>query len=564
MSNEPRRLAGRYELEDRIGRGGMGEVWRATDTVLGRQVAVKTIDLRTVPDDSGAARFEREARVTAGMSHPNIVTVHDSGVEGDTAYLVMELLPGPSLADRLREEGPLPLEEVEEVGRQVAVKTIDLRTVPDDSGAARFEREARVTAGMSHPNIVTVHDSGVEGDTAYLVMELLPGPSLADRLREEGPLPLEEVEEVGRQVAAALDAAHARGLVHRDIKPANIVYAGDGRVRVLDFGITQLGDATGPQALTATHTVMGTAEYLAPEQAVGGRVDGRADLYALGCVLYALLAGAPPFRGPTPVATMMMHANDPVPDVAQVRPETPPWLAGLVTGLLAKDADARPAGAASVVTAFERHEAPGGAAATTVLPPEDAIRQMGTAPPPVPAPPPGQQEQNRSSAPMWVLVAVAVLALALLGWWAWSSRSQPAPEPTTTSTVTTTASPSSTPTTPEPTTSTPKPTTSTPAPPTADPTQAASDALTAFSGQVTALEQAGTLDKDAAKTLDAPMRDLEKALRDGDPGAASTATEALTQAYDAGVQDASIGSDAAAALDPLLADLQDAVDAYSA
>ena len=487
MSNEPRRLAGRYELEDRIGRGGMGEVWRATDTVL---------------------------------------------------------------------------------GRQVAVKTIDLRTVPDDSGAARFEREARVTAGMSHPNIVTVHDSGVEGDTAYLVMELLPGPSLADRLREEGPLPLEEVEEVGRQVAAALDAAHARGLVHRDIKPANIVYAGDGRVRVLDFGITQLGDATGPQALTATHTVMGTAEYLAPEQAVGGRVDGRADLYALGCVLYALLAGAPPFRGPTPVATMMMHANDPVPDVAQVRPETPPWLAGLVTGLLAKDADARPAGAASVVTAFERHEAPGGAAATTVLPPEDAIRQMGTAPPPVPAPPPGQQEQNRSSAPMWVLVAVAVLALALLGWWAWSSRSQPAPEPTTTSTVTTTASPSSTPTTPEPTTSTPEPTTSTPAPttdgPTADPTQAASDALTAFSGQVTALEQAGTLDKDAARTLDAPMRDLEKALRDGDPGAASTATEALTQAYDAGVQDASIGSDAAAALDPLLADLQDAVDAYSA
>ena len=97
MSSEQRRLAGRYVLEAPIGRGGMGEVWRGTDPVLGRQVAVKTIDLRSLPDESGAARFEREARATAGLSHPNVVTVHDSGVEGDTAYIVMELLPGPSL-----------------------------------------------------------------------------------------------------------------------------------------------------------------------------------------------------------------------------------------------------------------------------------------------------------------------------------------------------------------------------------------------------------------------------------------------------------------------------------
>ena len=148
MSSEQRRLAGRYVLEAPIGRGGMGEVWRGTDTVLGRQVAVKTIDLRNLPDESGAARFEREARATAGLSHPNVVTVHDSGVEGDTAYIVMELLPGPSLADLLA----------------------------------------------------------------------------------DGPLPVDEVVEVGRQVASALDAAHARGLVHRDIKPGNIAYAADGRV----------------------------------------------------------------------------------------------------------------------------------------------------------------------------------------------------------------------------------------------------------------------------------------------------------------------------------------------
>lgn len=480
MSTEPRRLAGRYELEDAIGRGGMGEVWRATDTVLGRQVAVKTIDLRTVPDESGAARFEREARVTAGMSHPNIVTVHDSGVEDETAYLVMELLPGPSLAERLR----------------------------------------------------------------------------------EGPLPVAEVEQVGREVATALEAAHARGLVHRDIKPGNIVYAADGRVRVLDFGITQLGETTGSQALTATHTVMGTAEYLAPEQAMGGRVDGRADLYALGCVLYALLAGRPPFRGPNAVATMMMHANDPVPDVTEARPETPPWLAGLVAALLAKEADARPAGAAAVVTAFERREVPGAAAATTVLDQGAATRQMAPAPvpAPVPVPPPADRppEQRRSSTPMWVLVAVAALALALFGWWVWSSRAEPAPAPT----VTTTTSASAPPTTQAPTTSAPPPTTASPTP-TEDPAQAVSDALAAFSAEVAALEQDGTLDKDAAKDLDAAVRDLDKALRDGDPAAVGDAMDALTQQYEQGVQDGTISPDAAAAMDPLLTDLQGTVDAYT-
>jgi serine/threonine-protein kinase len=259
MSSEQRRLAGRYVLEDRIGRGGMGEVWRATDTVLGRAVAIKTIDLRSLRDESGAARFEREARATAGLSNPNVVTVHDSGVEGDTAYIVMELLPGPSLAERLA----------------------------------------------------------------------------------EGPLPVAEVVEVGRQVASARDAAHARGLVHRDIKPGNVAYAEDGRIRVLDFGITQLAESTDSQALTATHTVMGTAEYLAPEQALGGRVDGRADLYALGCVMFALLAGQPPFKGATPVATMMMHANDPVPDVRTLRPELPEALADLVALALEKRPEVR-------------------------------------------------------------------------------------------------------------------------------------------------------------------------------------------------------------------------------
>jgi eukaryotic-like serine/threonine-protein kinase len=488
MSSEQRRLAGRYVLEAPIGRGGMGEVWRATDTVLGRQVAVKTIDLTTLRDESGAARFEREARATAGLSHPNVVTVHDTGVEGDTAYIVMELLPGPSLADELA----------------------------------------------------------------------------------SGPLPVDEVVEVGRQVASALDAAHARGLVHRDIKPGNIAYAADGRVRVLDFGITQLSDPAGSQALTATHTVMGTAEYLAPEQALGGRVDGRADLYALGCVLYALLAGRPPFKGATPVATMMMHGNDPVPDVRALRPDTPDWLADLVHGLLAKNADDRPAGAATVAAALATRESVG-AAATTVLPAAGAAtaqRLDAVPPPPVVAPlPPTEPDRGGPSTLVWVLAAVAVAAIAVLLWFLLKDNGKdpvtpPASTPVSSQPAPTTKAP---PTTAAPTpTPTPTPT-STPSPsPTADLAGDVESSLSAFSDEVGVLERDGVLDKNAAKTLDDGVRNIRKALRDGDPQKVSDERDKLVQDYDKGVQDGTITPEASAQLDPQLGDLNDAVEAYAA
>ena len=500
MSSETRRLAGRYVLEAPIGRGGMGQVWRGTDTVLGREVAVKTIDLRRLPDESGAARFEREAQVTAGLNHAGIVTVHDSGVEGDTAYLVMELLPGPSLADRIA----------------------------------------------------------------------------------DGPVPVDEVVEVGQQVAAALDAAHARGLVHRDIKPANIAYAGDGRVRVLDFGITQLGEAAGSQALTATHTVMGTAEYLAPEQALGGRVDGRADLYALGCVLYALLAGRPPFRGPTPVATMMMHGSDPVPDVRVLRPDTPDWLADLVHGLLAKDPADRPIGAATVAAALAAGESLGGAA-TTVLPAGAgaaagatamagaATQRLDTAPPPVVGPPATggmpvgpPSDERRGTVITWVLAVVAIAAIALLAWQLLKPEGtgDPAATPSTTPTAATSAPET---TEPAPTTETPTPTpTPSETATTPDPAEAVASSLSAFSDEVGVLQRDGVLSQDAAKSLDDRVRDVEKALREDDPEKVTKATDKLVEEYTKGVQEGGIPPEATQSLDPLLKDLTDAVDAYAA
>lgn len=513
MSTEERALAGRYVLGDPIGRGGMGEVWRATDTVLGRQVAVKTIDLRRLPDDSGAVRFEREARVTAGISHPNVVTVHDTGVEGDTAYLVMELLPGPSLAEQLA----------------------------------------------------------------------------------DGPLPVEEVVSVGRQVAAALEAAHARGLVHRDIKPGNVVHADDGRVRVVDFGITQLGEATGGQALTATNTVMGTAEYLAPEQALGQRVDGRADLYALGCVLFALLAGRPPFSAGSPVATVMQHTSEPPPDVRELRPDTPAWLAALVDSLLAKDPADRPAGAADVLDALTFRSAPtvagavgagaaaAGAATTTVLPasgadPTQRLPRTGPVPPVPPPPLEGpstragryEEEPRRgSSGPMWVIALVALAAVGLLAWYLFLGPGK-GEDPTSTPSTTPTSEPtrsSAAPTTsePAPSTSAPEPTPSpSQTPTTADPAQAVSDASAALADEVDALDREGGIDKDAAKTLQQEIRDIDKALRDGDSRKLLDVRNSMLEEYGTNVDSGAIPPDAADRLDPLVQELADAVDAYDA
>ena len=237
--------------------------------------------------------------------------------------------------------------------------------MPDESGAARFEREAARDGRPQPPGVVTVHDSGVEDDTAYIVMELLPGPTLA-AASPTGPVPVDEVVEVGRQVASALDAAHARGLVHRDIKPANIVLrrgrpGAGARLRASPARERRARRRSRPR--TRSWAPPSTSRRSRP----WGRVDGRADLYTLGCVLYALLGGRPPFRGATPVATMMMHANDPVPDVRALRPDTPDWLADLVHGLLAKDPADRPAGAASVAEALESQEALAGVT-TTVLP----------------------------------------------------------------------------------------------------------------------------------------------------------------------------------------------------
>ncbi|MDX6373588.1 MAG: eukaryotic-like serine/threonine-protein kinase, partial [Nocardioidaceae bacterium] len=220
--------------------------------------------------------------------------------------------------------------------RRVAIKL--LRETPDsETTRARFVSEARILAGTSDPGLVTVLDAGITGDHPYLVMELLPGGTVAD-LVDRGSQPLDRVAEIGAQVASALVPVHAAGVVHRDIKPSNLLFDGQGRVRVADFGIARLvGDTV---RVTATGTTIGTATYLAPEQASGGAVGTAADVYALGLVLLELITGAPAFGGTPTEAALARLTHDPaVPDYL------PAPLGRLLGAMTSREPGARPTAA---------------------------------------------------------------------------------------------------------------------------------------------------------------------------------------------------------------------------
>ncbi|MFF2657993.1 protein kinase [Kitasatospora sp. NPDC058032] len=233
--------------------------------------------------------------------------------------------------------------------RPVAVKVINHHGEDQQKAALRFVREACAAGNLSHPHIVTVHDLG-EGELAgrtvtYLVMELLLGRTLTAVLRD-GPVDPVRSLRWGRQICSALAAAHDAGMVHRDIKPENIMVTEAGAVKVLDFGIAQLDIGTG--GLTTTGTVIGSPAYMAPERWTGGRVDGRADLYAFGCVLVELCTGARPFSGDSTPVLMYQHLNEPPPALDPAPFGLPAELAGLVAELLAKDPERRPADARTV------------------------------------------------------------------------------------------------------------------------------------------------------------------------------------------------------------------------
>jgi serine/threonine protein kinase len=241
--------------------------------------------------------------------------------------------------------------------RPVAVKLVELSQI-DDPGLlaetiSRFRREAMVISGIRHPNIVAAVDAGRIGNQLFMVMELAPGISLASMMDERGArgmglFPVSSVFRMADQVCAGLAAAHEAGVVHRDIKPSNLMVTPSLGVKIVDFGIARLLSDNSPRLTLPAQTV-GTVAYMSPEQAQGLDVDGRGDLYSLGCLLYQLLCGRPPFFSSLPSALLMMHVMDrPVP-LANIRPDLPPEVCQLVSDLIEKERDARPATAQQVI-----------------------------------------------------------------------------------------------------------------------------------------------------------------------------------------------------------------------
>jgi serine/threonine-protein kinase len=219
------------------------------------------------------------------------------------------------------------------LGREVAIKVLSPQLVEDGVFVERFDREARAAASLSHRNVVAVFDSGVDEDARFIVMEHVAGRTLAALLRE-GPMPVEHALEIAIGVAQALGAAHARGIVHRDVKPGNVMVADNGQVKVLDFGIARALAAT---SLTRASTVIGTAGYLSPEQAEGRAVDARSDLYGLGCLLYEMLTGRPPFVADSAAALVHQHVTRNPEPPSRSRREVSPGLDAIVLRCLAKD-----------------------------------------------------------------------------------------------------------------------------------------------------------------------------------------------------------------------------------
>jgi eukaryotic-like serine/threonine-protein kinase len=296
--------------------------------------------------------------------------------------------------------------------RRVAVKLVREELTADPTSRERLLREARVAAGLQHPNTVAVHDVGEQDGQAYVVLELVEGGTLADRLREVGWLPPAEVAEIGVAVLAALQAAHERGLVHRDVKPANVLLPSAGGVKLADFGIAKALDAVTAD-LTATGQVLGTPRYLAPEQVAGQPATPASDLYSLAAVLYECLAGQPPFDAETAIAVALAHQHEPVPPLAERAPAAPTPLVAVIERALAKDPAQRPSSAAAMrdellaVDVASVPQAVGGGTRPLAEAPTDPDEEAWLAP--------REGRASRLSRQGWIVVAAVAAVLALGG-----------------------------------------------------------------------------------------------------------------------------------------------------
>jgi eukaryotic-like serine/threonine-protein kinase len=294
----------------------------------------------------------------------------------------------------------LAMDEV--LDRPVAIKLLHREISEEADQLERFRREARAAARLSHPNLVGVIDAGEDDGRPYIVFEYIQGRTLKRRLQEEGRLPVDEAVAYAIEIGRGLTAAHARKLVHRDVKPQNVLIDPDGRAKVTDFGIARSLEQKG---MTATGRVLGTTDYVSPEQAMGEDVDERSDVYSVGVVLYEMLTGDVPFRAETQVGVAMKHVNEPMPDVQSKRPEVSASVAAVVDRATTKDPRDRYGTVAEMVRDLEqtleveaaRHGGTSGEA-TSVLDSVPASRRR-------------LSRRRRISGP-WIAMAIVLLALA--------------------------------------------------------------------------------------------------------------------------------------------------------
>ncbi|CAA9376652.1 Stk1 family PASTA domain-containing Ser/Thr kinase [uncultured Nocardioides sp.] len=337
-------IGGRYELGELLGRGGMAEVRRGTDSRLGRTVAVKRLRTDLASDATFQARFRREAQSSASLNHPSIVSVYDTGEDMST----------------------------------------------DGSGVAQ----------------------------PYIVMEFVAGRTLRDILREGRKILPERALEITSGVLSALDYSHRAGIIHRDIKPANVMLTPSGDVKVMDFGIARaVSDAQ--NTMTQTAAVVGTAQYLSPEQARGETVDSRSDVYSTGCLLYELLTGRPPFVGDSPVAVAIQHVREDAVPPSDLDAELTPEIDAIVMKSLAKRVEDRYQSAAAMRADIERHlagtpvQAPPVAAAPPAAPATAAV-PLATRQQPLLGPRTGQQPGGDRGSRTGLVVLLGLLAIGLV------------------------------------------------------------------------------------------------------------------------------------------------------
>jgi eukaryotic-like serine/threonine-protein kinase len=335
-------IGGRYALGELLGRGGMAEVRKGTDTRLGRTVAVKRLRTDLASDVTFQARFRREAQSAASLNHPAIVAVYDTG------------------------------------------------EVPASDGS-----------GISQP---------------YIVMEFVAGRTLRDILREGRKILPERALEISSGVLSALDYSHRAGIIHRDIKPGNVMLTPAGDVKVMDFGIARaISDAS--STMTQTAAVVGTAQYLSPEQARGEPVDSRSDVYSAGCLLYELLTGRPPFIGDSPVAVAYQHVREPAAPPSDHDTDLPPEVDAIVMKSLAKRVEDRYQSAAAMRGDIERYLAGHPVHVTPPPPlaePPTTVTNPTTVVTPVPPPEEPVEEEERGTRP-GLLVFLAILLVIVLG-----------------------------------------------------------------------------------------------------------------------------------------------------